>query len=103
MLDRYRNDSITVLEISYVVSEPFEDISVMGEFNNWQPCPMDFIFENNSMKYIYETVVPVGYKYRYQFIINGEIRVNPNEPTSESSLLHKVTNYKIVEDPMSES
>jgi 1,4-alpha-glucan branching enzyme len=85
------------------VDEPFEDISVMGEFNNWQPAPMDFLFEDNHMKYSYETIVPVGYKYRYQFIINGEIRVNPNQPTSESTLLHKITNFKIVEEPLADS
>ena len=87
-----------MLEIAYEVNEPFEDIAVMGEFNNWLPTPMDFIFEDNKMKYVYETFVPVGYKYRYQFIVNGEICTDPKQPSSESTLLHKVTNYKIVSD-----
>ena len=72
---------------------------IMGEFDNWKPQPMDMKFEDGSLCYFYEAFVPVGYKYRYQFIINGEITTDPNQPVSTSTLIGRVTNYKILEDP----
>jgi 1,4-alpha-glucan branching enzyme len=51
---------------------------VMGEFNNWKPEPMNMNFKNGRLCYFFEAFVPIGYKYRYQFIINGEIRTDPS-------------------------
>ena len=34
---------------------------------------MDMKFQDGQLCYFYEAFVPVGYKYRYQFIINGDI------------------------------
>jgi 1,4-alpha-glucan branching enzyme len=69
---------------------------VMGEFNNWLPEQMDMRFRNSELQYFYATVVPVGYKYRYQFIINGQITTDSRQPQSESTLIGKITNYKVV-------
>jgi len=75
--DRYKNDNVAVLEIEYATDEPL-DIMVMGEFNNWKPEPMNMNFKNGRLCYFFEAFVPIGYKYRYQFIINGEIRTDPS-------------------------
>ena len=95
--DRYQNDNISVLEIDYKTNEPV-DIMIMGEFDNWKPQPMNMKFDDGKLCYFYEAFVPVGYKYRFQFIINGEIKTDPNQPESTSTLIGRVTNYKILED-----
>ena len=51
-----------------------EDILIMGEFNEWFPEPMTLLEER---KYKYEVSVLPGFKYRFQFIVNGEIVIDP--------------------------
>lgn len=71
--------ALTTLEIDYTCPELVDDIMVMGEWNNWMPEPMDMGFTpDGQIRYFIETFVPVGYKYRFQFIVNGEIRVDRN-------------------------
>jgi hypothetical protein len=86
---------MTILEITYE-SKDVVDIMVMGEFNNWRPLTMDMRFEDNKLIYFVNMEVPIGFKYRFQFLIDGEIKTDPRQPESESTLLERVTNYIIV-------
>lgn len=46
----------------------------------------------------YTTKVQPGFKYRYQFIVNGDIVIDPNQDNSESKL-GRLTNYVMALDP----
>ena len=70
-----------------------EDVLIIGEFNDWFPEPMTKSFDS----YIYEVKVIPGYKYRFQFIVNGEIIIDPNQEYSQSKL-GRTTNFKIALD-----
>lgn len=52
-----------------------EDILIMGEFNNWMPEVMTKLHGQN---FEYKVKVTPGFKYRFQFIVNGEITIDPN-------------------------
>lgn len=67
-----------------------EDVLVMGEFNNWFPEVMSKQF---SKQFEFRVRVPSGYKYRYQFIVNGEITIDSKQDNSESKL-GRLTNYQ---------
>ena len=67
-----------------------EDILIMGEFNQWFPESMQV---REGKRYFYSLKVPAGFKYRYQFIVNGEIVIDPNQDNSESKL-GRLTNFK---------
>ena len=56
----------------------------MGEFNEWNPEVMKRTSssEDSSQNFFFETLVPIGYKYRYQFIVNGDIKVDPDQASS---------------------
>lgn len=47
-----------------------EEVSVMGEFNQW--CP-EVMIKDEAGKFQYETKVVGGFKYRYEFIVNGNM------------------------------
>ena len=57
------------LEIEYNAARN-EDILIMGDFNKWSPEPMEL---KEDHLYTYVATVKVGYKYRYQFIVDGDI------------------------------
>lgn len=42
----------------------------------------------------FEADVVPGFKYRFQFIVNGEIIIDPNQEHSQSSI-GRLTNFKI--------
>lgn len=75
-----------------------EDIMVMGEFNQWNPDLMmrEPAQEEGKLRFVYRTKVPIGFKYRYQFIINGEITIDNRQPYNESNL-GRLTNFKIAQ------
>ena len=56
----------TTLEVEYLSPQMLDDIMVMGEWNNWLPERMDMDFTpDGQFRYFIETVVPLGYKYRF--------------------------------------
>lgn len=73
-----------------------EEILIMGEFNQWLPEPMRRV-EGKPKLFEFEVDVFNGFKYRYQYIVNGEIVIDANQPHSESKL-GRLTNYKIAEN-----
>jgi hypothetical protein len=89
----------TTLEVDYLSPQMMDDIMVMGEWNNWLPERMDMDFTpDGRFRYFIQTLVPVGYKYRFQFILDGVISVDRNQPFSKGSLIGRETNYKIAND-----
>eukprot|EP00347_Sterkiella_histriomuscorum_P004825 403358945 len=70
--------------------KPEEEILIMGEFNNWMP---DLMQRVQGQYFEYKVKVTPGFKYRYQFIVNGEICIDPTQDNSESKL-GRLTNYK---------
>ena len=52
-----------------------EDVLIMGEFNQWMPDVMQRLEGNH---FTYQIDVIPGFKYRYQFIVNGEITIDYN-------------------------
>lgn len=58
----------------------------MGEFNNWMP---DLMQRLTDEAFRYEVKVEAGYKYRYQFIVKGEITIDSNQEYSESKIGNK--------------
>jgi hypothetical protein len=91
--------ALTYLEIQYFTPQMMDDIMVMGEWNNWLPEPMNMDFSpDGQIRYFVQIVVPVGFKYRYQFILNGEIAVDRKQPFSKGSLIGRETNYAVAVD-----
>ena len=53
-----------------------QEVMIMGEFNEWVPQLMEEITKDT---FTYQTNVIPGLKYRYQFIVNGDITIDQNE------------------------
>ena len=73
-----------------------EEVCIMGEFNNWA---IEIMAKSESTvrpefsRFTYEAQVPAGYKYRYVYIVDGDMRVNRAEP-NDISKVGRHTNYK---------
>ncbi|CDW89559.1 UNKNOWN [Stylonychia lemnae] len=76
-----------------------EDILIMGEFNNWLP---DIMQRLTNQIFLYKVDVLAGYRYRYQFIVNGDITIDTNQEFSESKL-GRQTNFKYaIKNPLNQ-
>ena len=83
------------LEIEYRAARN-GDILIMGDFNQWSPEQME---RKDDCLYSYKATVTVGYKYRYQFIVDGNIEIDQQADFNESKL-GTLTNYKLAVDQM---
>ena len=81
------------LEIEYKAARN-GDILIMGDFNKWSPESME---KKEDCLYTYKAMVTAGFKYRYQFIVDGSIEVDQQSEYSESKL-GTLTNFKFAVD-----
>lgn len=68
------------LKIEYLTPDPMvTDVFVMGEFNSWNLEALDMkgMSEDGLIKFGKDIEVPNGYKYRFQFLVNGEFVTDP--------------------------
>ena len=86
--------STCLLSITYDTRA--EEIWIMGEFNNWGieiMAKSESTVRHDFSRFTYEVQVPAGYKYRYVYIVDGDMRVNRAEP-NDISKVGRHTNYK---------
>ena len=88
---------MTVIEIVTHQDWVKGDVMIMGEFNMWTPDVMEnggANEETGMVKWVFKARVPAGYRYRFEFLVEGDIISDPNIPISTNKL-GRTSNYVI--------
>ena len=65
--------------------ENFEIISVVGDFNNWDPNKHKFSHKNSDGSSSIEIVLETGKEYQFRYLCDGQIWLN--EPEADKQVL----------------
>lgn len=88
------------MEIEYLsTNSGVQEVLIMGEFNKW--C-LDFMKQDETFsiesagfnRFAHRCKVPIGYKYRYQLMVDGNFVIDENALKS-FNLQGQETNYKL--------
>lgn len=69
------------------ICENFEEISVVGDFNNWDPHQNKFSHRNSDGSSSIELVLNSGKEYQFRYLCDGQLWLNEPE-ADKHSLTH---------------
>jgi len=74
------------------VCENFQEVSVVGDFNNWDPKANKFSQKNQNGSSSIELVLETGKEYQFKYLCDGHIWLN--EPEADKECLTYFGNAK---------
>jgi hypothetical protein len=85
---KYSQDK-KVCQITFILSkeicENFEEICIVGDFNNWDPHQNKFSHKNSDGSSSLELVLETGKEYKFRYLCDGESWMN--EPEADAEVL----------------
>lgn len=66
------------------ICENFEEVSIVGDFNNWDPYQNKFCHRNSDGSSSLELVLDAGKEYQFRYLCDGQIWLNEPEADGES-------------------
>lgn len=66
------------------ICENFEEVSIVGDFNNWDPHQNKFCHRNSDGSSSLELVLDAGKEYQFRYLCDGQIWLNEPEADGES-------------------
>ena len=66
------------------ICENFEEISVVGDFNNWNSHQHKFSQKNSDGSSSIELVLEAGNDYEFRYLCNGQIWLNESEADKQN-------------------
>ena len=67
------------------ICENFEEISVVGDFNNWDPHQHKFSHNNSDGSSSFELALEAGNEYKFRYLCDGQTWLN--EPEADAEVL----------------
>lgn len=84
---KYSQDS-KVCQITFTlpkeICDNFDEVSIVGDFNNWDPHQNKFSTKNQDGSSSIELVLEAGNEYQFRYLCDGEIWLNEPEADAES-------------------
>ncbi len=88
IIKKYSKDK-KVCKVTFMFSkeicENFEEISVLGDFNNWDPDKHKFSHKHSDGSSSIEIVFETGKEYQFRYLCDGQIWLN--EPEADKQTL----------------
>jgi len=66
------------------ICENFDEISVVGDFNNWSPHEHKFSQKNSDGSSSIEIVLQAGNEYQFRYLCDGQTWLNEPEADKQS-------------------
>jgi len=66
------------------ICENFKEISILGDFNNWDPHQNKFSNKNSDGSSSIELILDTGKEYQFRYLCDGVIWLNEPEADGES-------------------
>ncbi len=83
---KYSQDS-KVCQITFTlpkeICENFDEVSIVGDFNNWDVHQNKFSTKNPDGSSLVELVLDAGKEYQFRYLCDGEIWLNEPEADGE--------------------
>ncbi len=66
------------------ICDNFEEVSVVGDFNNWDPHQHKFSQKNSDGSSNIELVLEAGKEYQFRYLCNGQTWLNEPEADKQN-------------------
>jgi 1,4-alpha-glucan branching enzyme len=66
------------------ICENFKEISILGDFNNWDPHQNKFSGKNSDGSTSIEIVLDAGKEFQFRYLCDGQIWLNEPEADKQS-------------------
>ncbi|MHB8871481.1 MAG: isoamylase early set domain-containing protein [Candidatus Doudnabacteria bacterium] len=87
IIKRYSNDK-NICHVTFIlpkeISENFQQVSLVGEFNDWDIHKNKFSHKSSDGSFIVDIDLTAGKEYQFRYLGNGEIWFNETEADKQN-------------------